>query len=138
MSQDITSFDEKLKLHEEKLDISKEWIKTADVKMHKETVTREETIKVPVERVELVIETIPLAENSSSKTETIRIPISEESFEIIKYHVILEEVSYYINEYQDNKCITETLKKEKLNVETSGFTTVVDKETKDLPDTSLE
>lgn len=138
MSQDITSFNEKFKLHEEKLDISKEWTKTAEVKMRKEIVTREETVKVPIERVELVIEKTPLGENSQGKTETIRIPISDERFEIIKHPIILEDVSYYINEYQDNKLITETLKKENLNVETSGFATVIDKEIKDLPDSSVE
>jgi len=138
MSQDITSFNKKLKLHEEKLDISKEWTKTAEVKMHKEIVTREEIVKVPIERVDLVIEKTPLGENSQDKTETIRIPISDERLEIIKHPIILEEVSYYINEYQDNKGITETLKKEKLNVEISGFATVIDKEINDLPNSSLE
>lgn len=137
MSQDRQSFQGKLELHEEKLDISKEWVKTTEVRMHKEVVTKEEIVKIPIERVELVIEKVPLSESSHTETEIIRIPISDERFEIVKHPVILEEVSYYIDQYQDNKCITETLKKEKLNVETSGLTTVVDKEVKDPPDTSL-
>lgn len=135
MSEKVTCSNEhKLQLHEEKLDISKKWIQTREVKMHKEIITTEKTVTVPVNRVELVIENVNLDEESSGNVEIIRIPISEESIEVIKKTVILEEVSYYIKQYHDNKPITETLKKEKLNIETLGAVTVLEKEIVDSSD----
>jgi uncharacterized protein (TIGR02271 family) len=135
MSEKVTYSDEhKLQLHEEKLDISKKWIQTREVKIHKEIITTEKTVTVPVNRVELVIENVNLNEESSDKAEIIRIPISEESIEVIKKPAILEEVAYYIKQYCDIKPITETLKKEKLNIETSGAVTVLEKEMVDSSD----
>lgn len=118
---------QKLILREEHLDISKKNSQTAEVKIHKESITEEKTITVPIVREELVIEKRLIDED---KTETIRIPIKEERVEIVKHPVVLEDVSYHMEQYKDNQLIQETLKKERLNIETKGFAVVVDKETK--------
>ncbi len=114
----------KFQLHEERLDISKEIVETTTVNIHKETFTEEKTFTVPVSREELVIEKKFLAED---KTEAIRIPIKEERVEIVKHPVALEDVTYHIEEFQENKFITETLKKERLKVQTEGSAVVIDK-----------
>jgi uncharacterized protein (TIGR02271 family) len=112
------------KLREERLDISKEIVQTTEVNFHTESFTEEKTFTVPVTREELVIEKRFLPEG---KTEIIRIPIKEERVEIVKHPVALEDVTYHIEEFQENKCIEETLKKEKLKVQTEGSATVIDK-----------
>lgn len=117
---------EKLQLREEKLNISKNHIQTGEVNMHKEVTTEEKTFTVPVNREELIIE----SKLKNGDTDTVRIPVMEEQVEIIKHPVALEDVSYRIEQIEENKCVTETIKKEKLNVETDGITTVVDKEVK--------
>lgn len=118
-----------LQLREEQLDISKERIKTGEVSMHKESYTEEKTITVPVVHEELVIEKRILGQEA----ETIRIPIKEERIEIVKHPVALEDVSYYINQYETTKHIEETLKREKLHIETDGDIEVIDKDQDQFP-----
>lgn len=120
LKQVATKTDTTLKLHEEQLDIMKKWVQTANVDIHKEVSTEEKTLLVPVTREELVIEKKPLDEESNENTEVIRIPIREEQIEVIKHWVVLEDVQVHKHQFQENKCIEETLKKEKLHIETTG------------------
>lgn len=133
--QSILEDENVLELHEEQLDISKKRIQTAKVITHKEIVTEEKNIMVPVTREELVIEkTVFDPDNPNDvegQTETIRIPISEEDIDIVKHKVELEDVSVYNNEYEENQQIKETLKKEKLNIKTTGKAKVIDNATED-------
>jgi uncharacterized protein (TIGR02271 family) len=121
-----------LELREEQLEISKKPVVLSEVDIRKETITEEKTITVPVTREEVIIE----SKNSDGTVDLIKIPTMEEHVEITKHPVALEDVSYHIEETQENKHITETLKKEKLDVKTVGFATVIDKEIKDPPDFS--
>ena len=122
-----------LQLHEEKLDISKKWIKTGEVSIHKEVFTEEKTITVPVTHEELIIKKKVLdAENpdqTDGHTEIIRIPISEERIEVIKHPTVLEDVAIYKRQFQETTSVTETLKKEKVHIETTGNPKVVNKNT---------
>lgn len=126
------SSEDVLKLHEEQLDISKKRIQTAKVTTHKEIVTEEKNIIVPVTREDLVIEKTTFNPDNPNDleghTETIRIPISEEDIDIVKHKVELEDVSVYDNEYTETQHINEALKKEKLNIKTTGNAKVVDSE----------
>lgn len=114
----------KLALREEQLNIYKKWIKTGEVSVHKEFITEEKNITVPIIREELVIEKKVLNPETASEKEgsvdIIRIPISEERIDISKHKVILEDVNIYKHQFQQNKHIEETLKKEKLTVKTTG------------------
>ncbi|WP_010250550.1 YsnF/AvaK domain-containing protein [Acetivibrio cellulolyticus] len=112
----------KLQLKEERLDISKKLIQTGEVRMHKEVLTEERSITVPVIREELVIEKKAISDdtNADEHTETIRIPISTERIEIVKHTVILEDVEVYKRKFQEFQHIEENLKKEKLNVKTQN------------------
>jgi uncharacterized protein (TIGR02271 family) len=120
----------RLQLREEQLEISKELVNTADVTSHKEVITEEKTITVPVSREELVIEKRSLennaADDDSEHSEIMRIPLTEEQVEVVKNNVKLEDVSIHTNKYQENEHIVETIKKEKAHIETSGDVTVVD------------
>lgn len=57
--------DEKLQLHKEELEITKNMVKTADVKVYKKTFTEEKQITVPITREELIIEKKVLDQNGS-------------------------------------------------------------------------
>lgn len=113
----------KLKLRKEQLDIFKEKIKTGEVNIYKEVITKEKTIVVPVNYEELVIQRKIINNrepNSNGQTKTIRIPLSEERIEIVKHPTPLTDVSIYEQQYTINKHVNQTLKKEKLKIETLG------------------
>lgn len=122
----------KLKLHEERLDITKKRVQTAEVNMHKEIYTEEKTFTVPITHEDLIIEKKSMIDD---KAETIRIPIKEERVEIVKHPVALEDVTYHIEQFQENKCIEETIKKENLKIDYEGSAKIIDKEIK-TPDLS--
>ncbi|MDY0944017.1 YsnF/AvaK domain-containing protein [Priestia megaterium] len=128
-----TDHSAKLQLHKEELDISKKWIKTGEVSIHKEVFTEEKTITIPVTHEELIIEKKVLAtenpDQTGEHTEIIRIPISEERIEVIKHPTVLEDVAIYKRQFQETKSVTETLKKEKVHIETTGNPEVVDENT---------
>jgi uncharacterized protein (TIGR02271 family) len=116
-NEDVT-----LQLHKEELQIEKKWEATADVKAYKNTYTKVKEIKVPVTYEELVIEKRIL--NSKGTTdedpEIIRIPLSEEQIEVTLKPTILEDVEIYKEQIEEVIQINETLKEEKLHIETVG------------------
>jgi uncharacterized protein (TIGR02271 family) len=111
-----------LKLHKEELQVSKKWIETANVTVYKESYTEEKQILVPVRREELIIEKKIL--NSEGETdkniETIRIPLREDRIEVTLHPTLLEDVEIYKNQYEELKHVIETLKEEKVHIETIG------------------
>ncbi|MHB9942526.1 hypothetical protein CF065_13055 [Clostridium sporogenes] len=124
--------DMKMQLREEQMKISKNKIKTGEVSIHKEVLTEEKNITVPVKREELVIENTvcdpQFHDKSEGHTETIRIPIKEERIDIKKKPVDLEDVSVSKDQYEEVKHITETLKKEVPHISINGDAKIVDKE----------
>ncbi|HDK7174532.1 TPA: YsnF/AvaK domain-containing protein [Clostridium botulinum] len=126
------SRDMKMQLREEQMKISKNKIQTGEVSIHKEVLTEEKNITVPVKREELVIENTvcdpQFHDKSEGHTETIRIPIKEERIDIKKKPVDLEDVSVSKDQYEEVKHITETLKKEVPHISTNGDAKIVDKE----------
>jgi uncharacterized protein (TIGR02271 family) len=123
----------KLQLREERLDISKRRVETGEVTMHKEVFKEEKNIVVPVTREEIVIEKKILEKDARNKnnelTETIRIPVSEESIEVIKHPIIKEDIAVYRQLLQETKHIEEVLKKEKIHIKTTGDPEIKNKET---------
>jgi len=126
LKSNLDSTDIKLQLKEEKLDISKSKVQTGDVKIYKQIINEEKTIKVPVIREELVIEKHVFSDKENEHVDTIRIPISEEHIEIIKHPANLENVNIYNKQFQDIKQVEVALKKEKLKIQTNGDAKVID------------
>ncbi|MEH7503020.1 YsnF/AvaK domain-containing protein [Neobacillus drentensis] len=52
--------------------------------------------------------------------ETIRIPLSEERIEVTKHPIILEDVEIFKNKIEEHIQFNETLKEEKLHIDTVG------------------
>ena len=103
-------------IKEEQLNIAKQWLQTADVKVYRETLTSEKSFSIPVKREELVIEHTTLSSSTKCQNdvppEVIRILLSEEQIKFTKNMVSLEDVSIYKQQIDDIKHIEETLKRE--------------------------
>jgi len=121
----------KLHLQEEQLDISKKWVRTGDVSIHREFFKEEKNITVPVIREELVIEKSFFDKKAPEKLDVtkkiFRIPVSTERIEIIKHPVPLNNVSIYKHQYQETRCVNETIKKDKVHMEVTGAPKIVNK-----------
>ena len=124
--------DAKLELLAERMDISKELIRTGEVTLRRETVTEEKHITVPVCREELVIEykqlNVDTEEDEAGSIKTFRIPLREERIEIAKNMVALENVDVYRRQFQESRTISENLRKEKIRIQIDGNLKVKDNE----------
>ncbi|MFB3160124.1 YsnF/AvaK domain-containing protein [Neobacillus sp. 179-J 1A1 HS] len=111
-----------LKLHKEELQVSKKCIETANVTVYQKSYTEEKQILVPVRREELIIEKkIVNSEGETDKSiETIRIPLREDRIEVTLHPTLLEDVEIYKNQYEEIKQVIETLKEEKVHIQTIG------------------
>lgn len=124
--------DVKLKIRKEQLDLIKKRVRLEKVTLHKEVITEEKTIVVPVTHVELVIERKVFdtdnPENLGRKLKTIRIPINEERIEVVKHPTALEDIKIYKRQFQKVVHVNKTLKNEKVHVDIIGNAKVVDSE----------
>jgi uncharacterized protein (TIGR02271 family) len=119
-----------LQLHKEEMEINKKWVDTADVTIYTKKYTEEKQIMVPITHEDLIIEKkLANPENPTDiKLETIRIPLSEEQIEVNLTPAILNDIDIYKNQYQELIQIHETLKEEKVHIETVGNVKQVDEE----------
>jgi len=122
------AWDRTMQLREERLVADKERVDVGDVKVRKEIVTEHQTIDVPVEREEVVIERRAVrgkAAGTIDAAEEIRIPVKEERVNVRKETVVNEEVSVGRRKVRETKKVAGTVRKEKLKVEdTAGKATV--------------
>jgi uncharacterized protein (TIGR02271 family) len=118
----------KMVLREERLQVDKERVKTGEVHVHRERIEEEQTVKVPVVREEIVIETKE-GTGPEAESKTIRIPVKEERLEVLKHAVVTGDVKVYKNEYETMEEVTETLRKEVASVEVAGKADVTEEQT---------
>ena len=110
----------RIPMKQEYLDIMRNKIPTGDVKIHKEVITEEKTITIPLTREDVVIESRKTDGNHNNKNlKTIRIPIWEEKLNITKIPFPLNDISVYKQDIQETKHIHIALKKEIVQVEHS-------------------
>ncbi len=110
-------------IREEEMDVKRKWVQTGEINCHKEVLTEERTISVPVKREELIIEKKIIDADSpdqSTRTEITRIPLREERVDINKYTYDLEQVEVYKQEFNENQLVDAMLKKDILIIKTSG------------------
>ena len=119
--------EQKLQLKEEQLLVTKERVQAGEVDLHKEIVTEQQTITVPVSHEEIVIErhavsgNVPV-ENASfaEQGETIRVPLSEEQVNVSKQTVVREEIDLGKRVVQENQQVTDTVRHEEARIERDG------------------
>lgn len=119
--------DLRLPLVEEELIVTKHVHETGQVHIHKEIITEEKQITVPVTREVIKVERIPVtgartatAAESLFEEESIIIPIHEEEVEIEKRPVIREELHVTREAHHEQKTARETVRRETAEIETEG------------------
>jgi uncharacterized protein (TIGR02271 family) len=103
---------EVLSVHKEKI--------SSDVQVRKESVTRMETVQVPVTREELVVER-PDASGRTAQ-DALRIPLNEERVHIDKNTVVREEYKVGKREVTHNQSVTDSVRRERLLVDQADTT----------------
>jgi uncharacterized protein (TIGR02271 family) len=120
-----------IQVHEEQLHAHKKPVQTGEVRVRKEVHTEHQTLDVPVQREEVIIERRPAAGQQASVTdlrpgEEIRIPVKEEQVHVEKQLVTKEEVSVGKRTIQDKKTVAGDVRKEEVKVEQEGQVNIRD------------
>ncbi|MEO8727530.1 MAG: YsnF/AvaK domain-containing protein [Acidobacteriaceae bacterium] len=113
---------DRIQLLSERLRIHKERVPTGEARLHKEVVTEQKTMQVPVSHEELVIERAPVsgdvaAQGNVGTASDIRIPLSAERVTVDKQPVVREEVRVGKKTVQETQNVTESVRREELKVE---------------------
>jgi uncharacterized protein (TIGR02271 family) len=123
-----------ISVREEVLQAHKQLMEIGEVVLHKEVITEEKTITVPVTREELVIERRPAASEPSDQPvqeyemleevlkdgETLRIVLHEEQVRVEKYPVVKEEIFISKKQIEETKHFSDAVKREKIRIEHIG------------------
>jgi len=126
VADDATEGAHKLQLKEEQLYANTQQVQAGEVGIHKELVTEEKTIVVPVNREELVIERHPVSGTVPSDTpitmqeETMRIPLREEQVQVTKQPVVTEEINIGKRVVQETRQVTDTVQREEARIDQTG------------------
>lgn len=115
----------RIPLREEQLNVEKERVQKGEVRVHKEVVTEQQRIDVPVSHEEVVIEHIPasearVADTPIGQSETIHIPVSEEQVNVTKQTVETGEIDVKKRDVQGEQRVTGTVRREEPRIEKSG------------------
>ncbi|PIC57415.1 hypothetical protein CSV80_09050 [Sporosarcina sp. P12(2017)] len=130
---DTDTEEERLRLHEERLQVDKHATQRGEIHVEKEVVEEPRSVDVSVSHDEVTIERRPVVDNEASVNdrygnnaafreddETIRIPITEEQVEVTKKPVVTEEVVLKKREVVENETIHETVKREEVHFDKEG------------------
>ncbi len=116
-----------LRLHEERLDVSKSEITKGEVEIHKDVVEEEKTINVPVSKEEVYVkkrnvEEDQLSENTAEigDDEEIHIPVREEKVEVTKKPVTTDEIVVGKRNVEETEQVRENVKREEAHIEEDG------------------
>ncbi|SIT76137.1 YsnF/AvaK domain-containing protein [Edaphobacillus lindanitolerans] len=120
-NHDNLSDEQRLRLHEEKLNVDKERVQSGEVDIDKHVVTDEQTVEVPVSREEVTIERRPVNDEMADGEvfddgESIHIPVTEERVEVTKRPVVSEEIVVKKEEVQDTETVSETVRREEVDI----------------------
>jgi uncharacterized protein (TIGR02271 family) len=115
----------RMPLREEQLNVEKQRVQTGEVRVHKEIVTEQQRIDVPVSHEEVVIEHLPASEARPADTpidqgQTIRIPVSEDQVNVTKQTVETGEIDVRKREVQGEQRVSGTVRREEPRIEKSG------------------
>jgi len=116
------AFDRTVQLREERLRVDKTPVETGHVTVRKEVHTDRQTVSVPVEREEVVIERRPGDGRATGdvRAEEIRIPTKEEKVHVSKETVDKGTVHVSKRKVHDTEQVSDDVRREELKVETKG------------------
>jgi uncharacterized protein (TIGR02271 family) len=110
------------------LRVHKERINRGEVRIHKDVVTENQTIEVPVTREELVLERVPVSgtspvpSSSIGSAQEIRVPLTEETVRLEKQAVVREEVLVGKREVENVATVGDAVRREELRVDSDEVT----------------
>ncbi|GMA15830.1 DUF2382 domain-containing protein [Deinococcus metallilatus] len=119
---------ERLQLLEERLRVDKERYQAGSVEIGKHVETRQETVNVPVQREEVIIERHPVTDArpvegdvlSNSQSETVRVDLEAERPTVSKQAFVTEEVEVGKRTVTETQTVTDTVGREVLDVQQTG------------------
>lgn len=129
----------RLQLRAEQLDVTKNRVQSGEVGLHKEVITEQKTIDVPVTHEEVYIERHAVTGGQADTTpigedETIRIPVSEEQVNVTKNTVVTGEVAIGKREVTETQHVQDTVRHEEARIDQTGNARIQDNSTVDNRD----
>ena len=122
---------QRIQLREEQLSARKQTVQAGEVLVHKDVITEQKSIDVPVTHEELVIERHPVT-NATASTgpigqgdADIRVQLSREEASLEKNTVVREEVEVGKRQVTETQHLTDTVRREEARIENTGDTHVV-------------
>jgi uncharacterized protein (TIGR02271 family) len=114
-----------VQLREEELAARKQTIEAGRISVGTEVVEEEQTLQVPVTREEVTIQRHavdrrPSDEPISATSEVLNVPVREEQVSLDKQAVVYEEVSLGTRAVQETHRVSDTVRKEVVDVDTTG------------------
>lgn len=116
---------DRIQLFGEILKVHKERVSRGEVRLHKEVVSENQTIEVPVTREELVLERVAVDKNAPATAGNIgderevRVPLTEERVRVEKTPVVTEEVKVGKRQITDTERVGDEVRHEELRVDDS-------------------
>lgn len=126
--------DEKIRLREEHLEVGTNEVQTGEVKIGKHVTEETQSVDVPVTHEEVTIERHPVTDGRTTdepitnvdETDEIVVPVTEEQVDVNKHTEVVEEVDIHKDKVTDHKTVSDTVRKEELDVDTEGHVDVTD------------
>lgn len=120
-----TTEDQRLRLREERLNVDKQPVQTGEARLRKDVVEEQQNIDVPVNHEEVFVQRRSYGEERPSdlpvgQDETIRIPVSEEQVNVQKQTVETGEVGIGKRSFQDQRRVSDTVRREEARLEREG------------------
>jgi uncharacterized protein (TIGR02271 family) len=116
----------RMPLMEEELTIQKSTHEAGSVRIHKNVVTEERHLKVPLRREEVIVEHQPVTATPATtnahpfEEERYVIPLHEEGYELVKRAHVKEQVTVRCVAHEEEAPATATVRHEEMEVERTG------------------
>jgi uncharacterized protein (TIGR02271 family) len=112
-------------VHKEELDVIKRERQAGEVRVHKDVVSEERVMEVPVRRERVRVERRDVnpdrpAMGASFQEETVVVPLRAEEVEVTKRTVVDEEVVIHKDSVEEERRVAETVRHENVDIRTDG------------------
>ncbi|HZI12225.1 MAG TPA: YsnF/AvaK domain-containing protein [Myxococcus sp.] len=112
-------------VHKEELDVIKRDTQAGEVRVHKDVVSEEKVMDVPVRRERVRVERRDVtpdrpAMSASFQEETVVVPLRAEEVEVQKRAVVSEEVVIHKDSIEEERRVAETVRRENVEIRTDG------------------
>ncbi|EEG78652.1 YsnF/AvaK domain-containing protein [Dethiobacter alkaliphilus] len=115
--------DAKLTLHEERMDIDKDRVKSGEVNLHKDVIEEYKAVDVPVSREEVIIERRALNEQSDTpigEEETYHIQTNRDEIDVDKHTMVTGQVEAHKQSVEGSRQVDKKLKREEADIDAEG------------------